>query len=75
MANLLGGGFLIVAVFAFTITTAVRLGFAVSIPLVLFGLAMAVSALRAASLVIREIVTERVVHLLEVRDREPLPAH
>jgi hypothetical protein len=126
MGNLLGGGFLIVAVFAFAVTTAVWLGFAVSIPLVLFGLAMAVSALRGvgsgerigvttlgaltcviatwtiiaslvfapttarwlifasacahvalsmASLVIREIVTERVVHHLEVRDREPLAAH
>jgi hypothetical protein len=126
MGNLLGGGFLIVAMFAFAVTTAVWLGFAISIPLVLFGLAMAYSAARGlgsgervgvttlgtltflvaswtivaslvfasptarwlifasacahvalsmASLVIREITTERVVHHLEVGDREPLPAH
>ena len=46
MGNLLGGGFLVVAVFAFAVTTAVSLGFAISIPLVLFGLAMAYSAAR-----------------------------
>jgi hypothetical protein len=126
MANLLGGGFLIVAVFAFAATTAAWLGFAVSIPLLLLGLAIAYSALRGgaaagekvgvstlglitaviaawtiiaslvfapstarwlifasacahvmlsmASLVIREITTERVVHHLEV-EREPLAAH
>jgi hypothetical protein len=37
MANLLGGGFLLVAVFAFPVSTAVTLGFAVSIPLVVVG--------------------------------------
>ena len=41
MANLLAGGFLVVAVFAFTAAVAVWLGFAISIPLALFGLAMA----------------------------------
>jgi hypothetical protein len=46
MANLLGGGFLVVAVFAFSTTVAVALGFAVSIPLALFGLAMAILAMR-----------------------------
>ncbi|MGH2885520.1 MAG: hypothetical protein ACRDPA_22925 [Solirubrobacteraceae bacterium] len=126
MANLLGGGFLVVAVFAFPVPTAVWLGFAVSIPLVLFGLAIAYSAARGlgsgerigvtmlgtltflvaswtivaslvfappvarwlifasacahvalsmASLVIREVTTERVVHHLEVGEREPLAAH
>ncbi len=126
MANLLGGGFLIVAVFAFTVTTAVWLGFAVSIPLVVFGLAMVFSAARGpaggerfgvvtlgtltflvaswtivaslvfaptvarwlifasacahvalsmTSLVIREVSTERVVHHLEVREREPVGAN
>ncbi len=35
MGTLLGGGFLVVAVFTFTVTTAVWLGFAVSIPLML----------------------------------------
>jgi hypothetical protein len=126
MANLLGGGFLIVAVFAFAPTTTAWLGFAVSIPLLLLGLAIAYSTLRRgaaagekigvstlglitaviaawtiiaslvfalgtarwlifasacahvllsmASLVIREITTERVVHHLEV-EREPLAAH
>jgi hypothetical protein len=127
MANLLGGGFLVVAVFAWAASTAAWLGFAVSIPLLLFGLAIAVSTMRGggslgerlgvttigaltfviatwtviaslvfvpstarwlifasacahvtlsmASLVIREIVTERVVHHLEVGEREPLAAH
>lgn len=126
MANLLAGGFLVVAVFAFGVTSAVWLGFAVSIPLVPFGLAIAYSAasgagagervgvtmlgtltclvaswtiiaslvfsppvarwlifasacahvaLSMASLVIREVTTERVVHHLEVREREPIGAH
>jgi hypothetical protein len=126
MANVLGGGFLIVAVFAFAATTAAWLGFAVSIPLVMFGLAIAYSATRGvgigerigvtvlglltflvaswtiiaslvfapavarwlifasacahvslsmASLVIREVTTERVVHHLEVGEREALAAH
>lgn len=127
MGNLLGGGFLVVAVFAWAPVTVAWLGFAVSIPLVLFGLAMAYAALRGgaaagervgvtmlglitsviagwtivaslvfapttarwlifasacahvtvsmASLVIREITTERVVHHLEVGDREPVAAH
>lgn len=112
--------------FAFAVTTAVWLGFAVSIPLALFGLAMAYSAARGigsgervgvttlgtltfliaswtiiaslvfaptvarwlilasacahvalsmASLVIREVTTERVVHHLEVGEREPVAAH
>jgi hypothetical protein len=125
MANLLGGGYLVVAVFAFAGTTTAWLGFAVSIPLALFGLAMAYSAARGtgsgermgvtvlgaltclvaswtiiaslvfapatarwlifasacahvalsmASLVIREVITERVVHHLEVGEREPLAA-
>lgn len=125
MANLLAGGFLIVAVFAWAPTTAVTLGFAVSIALMVFGLAMAVSAARGgpmgerigvatlgaltciiaswtiiaslvfapttarwlifasacahvalsmASLVVREVTTERVVHHLEVREREALGA-
>src|SRR5690348_2208139 len=47
IAILLGGGFLVVAVFAFSVTTAVWLGFAVSIPLVLFGPTIAYSATRA----------------------------
>jgi hypothetical protein len=122
MGNLLGGGFLIVAVFAWSVTTAVSLGFAVSIPLVGFGLAIAYSArgiesgerigvialgcmtcaiaswtiiaslvfapaaarwlifasacahvaLSMASLVIREVTTERVVHHLQVGEREPV---
>lgn len=126
MANVLGGGFLIVAVFAWAPATAAWLGFAVSIPLALFGLTMAVLAahggplgerigvtvlgaltciiaswtiiaslvfaapiarwlifasacahvaLSMASLVIREVSTERVVHHLEVRERESLGAH
>jgi hypothetical protein len=126
MANLLGGGFLVVAVFALTPATAAWLGFAVSIPLMLFGLAMVSSAVRGigsgerigvtilgaltfligswtiiaslvfapttarwlvfasacahvaismASLVIREVTTERVVHHLEVGEREPVVAH
>jgi hypothetical protein len=127
MGNLLGGGFLLVAVFAWDPATAAWLGFAISIPLLLFGLAMAYSALRGgaavgerigvttlglitsaiaawtiiaslvfapstarwlifasacahvvlsmASLVIREITTERVVHHLNVADRESLAAH
>lgn len=127
MANLLGGGFLVVAVFAWASSTAAWLGFAVSIPLLLFGLAIATSTMRRggslgerigvstigaltfviatwtviaslvfapstaiwlifasacahvalslASLVIREIVTERVVHHLEVDQREPVAAH
>ena len=127
MGNLLGGGFLVVAVFAWAPATVAWLGFAVSVPLVLFGPAMAYSALRGgaaaagervgvtmlglitsviagwtivaslvfvpttarwlifasacahvtvsmASLLIREITTERVVHHLEVGDREPLAA-
>ncbi len=48
MANLLAGGFLVVAVFAFTPGVTATLGFAVSIPLVLFGLAMVYSAARGA---------------------------
>src|SRR5205823_10317309 len=44
MANLLGGGFLVVAVFAFLASTAAWLGFAVSIGLAVFGLTMAISA-------------------------------
>jgi hypothetical protein len=127
MGNLLGGGFLLVAVFAWAAATATWLGFAISIPLLLFGLAMAYSALRGgaavgerigvttlglitsviagwtiiaslvfapstarwvifasacahvilsmASLVIREITTERVVHHLDVAERESLAAH
>ena len=127
MGNLLGGGFLLVGVFAWAAATAAWLGFAISIPLLLFGLAMAYSALRGgaavgerigvttiglitsliagwtiiaslvfasstarwvifasacahvilsmASLVIREITTERVVHHLDVAEREPLAAH
>jgi hypothetical protein len=127
MGNLLGGGFLIVAVFAWAAGTAAWLGFAVSIPLLLLGLAMAYSAVRRGagnserigvttlglitsviatwtiiaslvfapttarwlifasacahvvlsmtSLVIREITTERVVHHLEVREREAIAAH
>jgi hypothetical protein len=127
MGNLLGGGFLLVAVFAWAAGTATWLGFAISIPLLLFGLAMAYSALRGgaavgerigvttlglitsaiaawtiiaslvfapstarwlifasacahvvlsmASLVIREITTERVVHHLDVAQRESLAAH
>jgi hypothetical protein len=127
MGNLLGGGFLVVAVFGWAATTAVWLGFAVSIPLALFGLTMAVLAARGgassgerfgvsalgaltciiaswtiiaalvfapttarwlifasacahvalsmASLVIREVTTERVVHHLEVREHEALGAH
>jgi hypothetical protein len=129
MANLLAGGFLVVAIFAFTAVVAVWLGFAISIPLALFGLAMAYSAARGtrtgertgmaalgtltfviatwtiiatlvfptaaarwlvfasacahvvlsmASLVVREVTTERVVHHLEVRKptpgREPVAA-
>lgn len=49
MGNLLGGGFLVVAVFAFSVTTAVTLGFAVSIALLAFGLAMALSGLLGAA--------------------------
>jgi hypothetical protein len=126
MGNLLGGGFLVVAVFAFAATAAAWLGFAVSIPLVLSGLAIAYSAARGigsgerigvtvlgaltfiiaswtiiaslvfapatarwlifasacayvalsmASMVIREVTTERVVHHLEVGEREPVAAH
>lgn len=123
MGCLLGGGFLVIATYAFTVTTTAWLGFAVSIALVLFGLAIAYSATRGAgsgervgvtalgvltslvaswtiiaslvfapavarwlifasgcayvglamaSLVIREITTERVVHHLEVAVREPV---
>jgi hypothetical protein len=126
MANLIGGAFLVVAVFAFSATTTAWLGFAVSIPLALFGLAMvypaprgpssgervgvallgaltclvaswtivaslvfapetarwlifasacAHVALSMASLVIREVITERVVHHLEVDERAPIPTH
>ena len=126
MGNMVGGGFLVVVVFAWGATTATWLGFAISIPLALFGLAMAYSATRSAArgermgvatlgaltfaiaswtiiaslvfapsvarwlifasacahvalamatLVIREVSTERVVHHLEVRDREPVGAH
>lgn len=126
MGNLLGGGFLIVAVFAWAASTATWLGFAVSIALLCFGLGIATSALRGVglaervgvttlglitaviaawtiiaslvfvpstarwlifasacahvtlsmiSLVIREVTTERVVHHLEVGEREPLGAH
>lgn len=126
MGNLLGGGFLLVAVFAWGAATATWLGFAISIPLLLFGLAMAYSALRGgaavgerigvttlglitsaiaawtiiaslvfapstarwlifasacahvvlsmASLAIREITTERIVHHLDVAQRESLAA-
>lgn len=49
MGNLLGGGFLIVAVFAFAVTTAVTLGFAISIALLVFGLAIASSAVSGAA--------------------------
>jgi hypothetical protein len=126
MGNLIGGGFLLVAVFAFAVTSAVWLGFAISIPLVLFGLAIAYSAARGIGsgervgvaalgmltflvaswtivaslvfapatarwlifasacahvalsmtcLVIREVTTERVVHHLELGEREPVAAH
>ena len=126
MGNLLGGGFLVVSVFAWPAATVAWLGFAVSIPLALFGLTMAILAARGestgerigvsvlgamtciiaswtiiaslvfdptiarwlifasacahvalsmASLVIREVTTERVVHHLEVREREALGAH
>lgn len=126
MGNLLGGGFLVVAVFAWPATTATTLGFAVSIALALFGLMMAVTAagggarserigvsalgvltciiaswtiiaslvfapttavwlifasacahvaLSMTSLAIREVSTERVVHHLEVPEREALGAH
>jgi uncharacterized membrane protein len=127
MGNLLGGGFLLVAVFAWAASTAAWLGFAISIPLLAFGLAIAYSAVRrgaglserigvtilgmitaviaawtiiaslvfvpatarwlifasacahvavsTASLVIREITAERVVHHLEVGEREPIAAH
>ncbi len=127
MANLLGGGFLVVAVFAWAASVTAWLGFAVSIPLLMFGLAMTFSALRGgaglserigvtalgaitaliatwtiiaslvfapstarwlifasaiahvalsmASLVIREITTERVVHHLELREHEAIAAH
>lgn len=127
MGNLLGGGFLVVAVFAWAASTAAWLGFAVSIGLLLFGLAMAFSALRGGagvgerigvttlgmitsiiaswtiiaslvfvpstarwlifasacahvalsmtSLVIREVTTERVVHHLEVGERDAITAH
>jgi hypothetical protein len=126
MGNLLGGGFLIVAVFAWSAATVVWLGFAVSILLLAFGGAIAYSALRdgaglserigvttlgvitslvaswtiiaslvfapstarwlifasacaqvmlsMASLGIREVTAERVVHQLEVREREAMPA-
>jgi hypothetical protein len=46
MANLLGGGFLVVAVFAFAPVTATWVGLAVSIALAIFGLTMAASAIR-----------------------------
>jgi hypothetical protein len=126
MGTLLGGGFLIVAMFAWAPSTAAWLGFAVSIALLFFGLATAYSgargvgiaerigvtalgllttgiaiwtiiaslvfapttarwlifasscayvALSMIGLVIREITTERVVHHLEVREREPVGAH
>ena len=124
MANLIGGGFLVVAVFAFAATTTAWLGFAVSVALVLSGVAIAYSAahgvggerigvaalgvatsvvaswtiiaslafapatarwlifasacayvaLSITSLVIREVTTERVVHHLEVGEREPIVA-
>lgn len=44
MGNLLGGGFLIVAVFAWPAPTVATLGFAVSIALAVFGLTMVVMA-------------------------------
>ncbi len=126
MGNLLGGGFLVVAMFAFSVTTAAWLGFAVSIGLALSGLAIAYSgargigggerigvsvlgmltcviacwtiiaslvfapttarwlifasacgqvALSMASLMVREVTTERVVHHLEVGERGAVPAH
>lgn len=126
MGNLLGGGFLVVAVFAWPPTTVATLGFAVSIALAVFGLMMAAAGIRGGalgerigvttlgvltcviaswtiiaslvfapttarwlifasacahialsmtSLVIREVNTERVVHHLEVREREALGAH
>ncbi len=125
MINLLAGGFLVAAVFAFDATTAVWLGFAVSIPLVPLGLCVASMAIRGAaggerlgvtvlgtltclvagwtivatlvfptsvalwlvfasacahvalsmaSLVIREVSTERVVHHLEVTEQAPAGA-
>ncbi len=46
MGNLLGGGFLVVAVFAWAAQTAAWLGFAISIPLLVFGLGIAYSAVR-----------------------------
>lgn len=49
MGNLLGGGFLVVAVFAWAAGTAAWLGFAVSIPLVLLGLGIAFSAVRGGA--------------------------
>jgi len=57
MANLLGGGFLVVAVFAFPPVTAAWLGFAVSIALAVFGLAMAASAIRGVGSGERIVVT------------------
>jgi hypothetical protein len=51
MGNLLAGGFLLVAVFAWAAATTAWLGFAISIPLLLFGLAMAYSALRGGAAV------------------------
>jgi hypothetical protein len=125
MGNMLGGGFLVVVVFAWRAATVAWLGFAVSIPLAVFGLAIAFSAARRtgsgerigvatigaltcaiagwtiiaalvfspatarwlifasacahvtlsmASLAIREVSTERVVHHLEVREGEPVGA-
>ncbi len=124
MANLLAGAFMVIATFAWTAGTAVDLGFAISIALVVFGLTMTLLgargyasaeriavtvlgglttlvaawtivatqvfatgparwlvfasglahvAISAASLVVHEVSTERVVHHLEVsREREPI---
>jgi hypothetical protein len=122
MMSLLAGGFLAVAVYAFAPTTAIWLGFAVSVGLVVVGLATAATVrarrisigeriaaatsggavaliagwtivaplvfapatalwlvfasacgyvgLSISALAVREITTERVVHHLDVRERE-----
>jgi hypothetical protein len=126
MGNLLAGGCLVVAAFAWAAGIVAWLGFAVSIPLVLFGLAIAYFAARGgeaaerigvsvlgalacvvaswtivaslvfapavarwlifasacahlalsmASLAIRELSTERVVHHLDVNNRQAVPTH
>lgn len=48
LANAIAGGFLVVSTFAFAEGTAVDLGFAVSIAVAVFGLAMAYSGLNKA---------------------------